>query len=219
MADEGASSGCESVSGGGDKLLLMMVAQAISDLRHNSGELVLMRSLRIHVLRLRSTLRSSSLIKGWRRSQADQRGAGMTFLSSLLSASQRIRTFASKSYQTPGTHVGQKGSTARGMGTELKITLSKSRVPPTVWRRLSPDSPLRWTNFLADFWPPVCLISRSRAFVLLSVFSFLVNESERLTPLPTTSALFDSRLTLGCLLLARSASSASWTILQMNLTF
>jgi ABC-type dipeptide/oligopeptide/nickel transport system ATPase component len=89
----GGSSGC------GKLLLAMAMMQAISDLRHNSGELVLIRSLRIHVLRLRSTLRSSSLINGWRRSQADQRGAGMTFLSSLLSANQRIRTFSSESYQ------------------------------------------------------------------------------------------------------------------------
>ena len=92
----GASGG---ISGCGKLLLAMAMMQAISDLRHNSGELVLIRSLRIHVLRLRSTLRSSSLINGWRRSQADQRGAGMTFLSSLLSANQRIRTLSSKSYQ------------------------------------------------------------------------------------------------------------------------
>ena len=66
-----------------------------SSRRQSSGELVRIRSLRIHVLRLRSTFRSSSLISGWRRSHADQRGAGMMLLPSvLLSASHRIRTYS-----------------------------------------------------------------------------------------------------------------------------
>ena len=44
-----------------------------ADRRQSSGELVRMRSLRIHVLRLRSTLRSSSLTSGCSRSQAEVR--------------------------------------------------------------------------------------------------------------------------------------------------
>jgi hypothetical protein len=143
MEDEGASSGCESVSGGGDKLLLMMVAQAISDLRHNSGELVLMRSLRIHVLRLRSTLRSSSLIKGWRRSQADQRGAGMTFLSSLLSASQRIRTFGKQIVSNSWNTRWAKGIDSEWNGNRVEnhlveIASAADRVAPLEPRLAAP---------------------------------------------------------------------------------
>ena len=72
---------------------LLVATQGVSDLRNNSGELVLICSLCIHVLRLRSTLICLSLISDCCQSHADQRGTGMTFLSSLLSASQRIRTF------------------------------------------------------------------------------------------------------------------------------
>ena len=60
-------------------------------------------------------------------------------------------------------------------------------------RRFSPDSPIRWTNFLAR-WPLLPIVASFRAFVLLSVFSSFV-KSERFTPLLLTSALFVSRFT------------------------
>ena len=58
-----------------------------------------MRSLRIHVRRLRSTLRSSSLMSGCSRSQADQRGAAVEGIAADAGFNHRIRTYT-KQYQT-----------------------------------------------------------------------------------------------------------------------
>lgn len=111
----------------------------------------------------------------------------------------------------PSNRSYQKTLSSGEINKQVKITLSKSRVPPTVWRLFRPDSPLRWTNFLGrcPLLETICLISRSRALVLLSVFSSLVSESERLTPLLVSAGPFDSRFKPSEVLIGRSISSAS----------